>query len=126
MTWIGPANVEPLSNPDGPLDLALYNPPCLFRRIGVQALDDANVSWRLAYTTASLNSLWAGVAAGLGITLRTATGIPSALRRLGTQDGLPELPSVDLCLHGAHRKLSPALDQLKQVVLKSAAEHLAA
>ncbi|KGC37066.1 LysR substrate-binding domain-containing protein [Burkholderia pseudomallei] len=126
MTWIGPANVEIRPSAGGPLDLALYNPPCLFRRVGVQALDDANISWRLAYTTASLHSLWAGVAAGLGITLRTATGIPPALRRLGTRDGLPELPSIDLCLHGAHRKLSPALEQLKRVVLKSAVEHLAA
>ncbi|AOK28266.1 LysR family transcriptional regulator [Burkholderia singularis] len=125
MTWIGPQNFTRRSTAGAALDLALYNPPCLFRRAGVQALDDANISWRLAYTTASLQSLWAGVAAGLGITLRTAAGIPPTLRRLGVRDGLPELPTVDLCLHGAHRKLSPALEQLKQVVLESAVEHLA-
>lgn len=125
MTWIGPDSSDTTTTSCKPLDLALYNAPCMFRRAGVQALEDANISWRLAYTTASLQSLWAGVAAGLGITVRTATDIPPSLRRLGVADGLPELPTIDLCLHGAHRKLSPALEQLKQVVLESAIKHLA-
>ncbi|ALK33871.1 LysR substrate-binding domain-containing protein [Burkholderia plantarii] len=127
MAWIGPnhgAAAPP--RPDRPLDLALYNPPCQFRRAGVQALDDAKIPWRLAYTTASLQSLWAGVEAGLGITLRTAAGIPPTLRRLGEAEGLPGLPVVELCLHDGQTRMSPALEQLRQVVLDQARVHLAA
>ena len=124
MIWIGPRDAEIRLSSGRPLDLALYQSPCLFRRAGIAALDHAHISWRLAYTTASLQSLWSGVAAGLGITLRTAAGMPSSLRRLGEKDGLPPLPSVELCLHSRSRDVSPALAQLKRVVLDSAAAHL--
>ncbi|VVE78832.1 LysR substrate-binding domain-containing protein [Pandoraea sputorum] len=126
MTWIGPVGVDIVLTPGIALDLALYNPPCFFRRAGIEALDAAGISWRLAYTTASLQSLWSGVAAGLGITLRTAAGLPSSLKRLGTKEGLPPLPSVALCLHAGHRDTSPALAQLKRVVTECAGANLAA
>ncbi|MGG1948478.1 LysR substrate-binding domain-containing protein [Trinickia sp. NRRL B-1857] len=124
MTWIGPCDAQMRLSPGRPLDLALYQSPCLFRRAGIEALDNAHISWRLAYTTASLQSLWSGVAAGLGITLRTAAGIPSSLRQLGEKDGLPPLPTVELCLHSRPKDVSPALAQLKRVVLDNAAAHL--
>lgn len=126
MTWIGPASLDVVLNPGVPLDLALYNSPCFFRRAGISALDNANISWRLAYTTASLQSLWAGVAAGLGITLRTTAGVPSSLRRLGEKEGLPPLPTVELCLHTGRGDVPPALAQLKRVVIEHATENLGA
>lgn len=126
MTWIGPVGVDVVLTPGLPLELALYNPPCFFRRAGIEALDVAGISWRLAYTTASLQSLWSGVAAGLGITLRTAAGLPPSLKRLGAKEGLPPLPSVALCLHTGHRDTPPALAQLKRVVTECAGANLAA
>lgn len=120
MTWIGPAGTEAILKPDAPLDLALYNPPCFFRRVGIEALDNASIPWRLAYTTASLQSLWAGVAAGLGITLRTTAGIPPFLMRLGERHGLPPLPEVELCLHSAPTSTNPASSQLERTVIEHA------
>jgi DNA-binding transcriptional LysR family regulator len=124
MSWIGAASNEVVLNRGVPLDLALYNSPCFFRRAGIAALDAANISWRLAYTTASLQSLWAGVAAGLGITLRTAIGLPASLKPLGEREGLPALPTVELCLHTARRDAPPALQQLKRVVVENAMANL--
>lgn len=117
MTWIGPAGTEVVLKAGAPLDLALYHAPCFFRRAGIEALDQAAVPWRLAYATASLQSLWAGVAAGLGITLRTTAGIPPSLMRLGERHGLPPLPVVELCLHAAPGASNPALGQLERVVI---------
>ncbi|HEV2679118.1 MAG TPA: LysR substrate-binding domain-containing protein [Rhodanobacter sp.] len=124
MTWIGPAGSDVVLRPDVPLDLALYNSPCFFRRAGIEALDKASISWRLAYATASLQSLWAGVAAGLGITLRTTAGIPPFLVRLDERYGLPPLPIVELCLHSGQSELSPALSQLERVVIDNATGNL--
>jgi DNA-binding transcriptional LysR family regulator len=124
MTWIGPAGLESVLRPGVPLDLALYNPPCFFRRGGLEALDNANISWRVAFTTASLQSLWAGVAAGLGITLRTSAGLPSSLKRLDGAFGLPALPTVELCLHNGNRSLSPALGQLRRIVIETTIANL--
>ena len=125
MSWIGPAGIDFFLKSDAPLDLALYNSPCFFRRAGIEALDNANISWRLAYTTASLQSLWAGVLAGLGVTLRTGAGVPPSLQRLDGKHGLPPLPTVELCLHSAHRDMPPALAQLKLVVIENAKINLA-
>ena len=74
------------------------------------------MAWRSAFVTASLQSLGAGVAAGLGITLRTRAGIPAQLKRLDGKYGLPPLPRVDVCLHAAGDPESPALKQLRRTV----------
>ena len=122
--WIGPTAVDVRPRRDIPLDLALYNPPCFFRRAGIEALDKANISWRLAYTTSSLQSLWAGVTAGLGITLRIANGLPLSLRQLDARNGLPSLPTVELCLHAGQHEMPPALAELKRVVIENAVINL--
>ncbi|WP_396332940.1 LysR substrate-binding domain-containing protein [Burkholderia anthina] len=125
MAWIGPAGFDLRSSSGMPLDLALYKPPCMFRKAGTDALDNAGIAWRLAYTTGSLQSLWAGVAGGLGITLRTMAGVPPTLRRLGERDGLPPLPSVKLCIHTGERDASAALVNLKRVVVDHLVANLA-
>jgi DNA-binding transcriptional LysR family regulator len=125
MTWLGPADPAGGFRPGAVLDLALYHPPCFFRQAGIEALDRAGIAWRPAFVTASLQSLWAGVAAGLGITLRTSAGIPPQLMRLDERHGLPPLPSVDVCLHAAHGEASPALTHLRRAVTEQALAHFA-
>jgi DNA-binding transcriptional LysR family regulator len=107
-----------------PLDLALFNPPCFFRRAGIEALDRASIPWRAAYITSSLQSLWAGVEAGLGLTLRTSAGIPPSLVRLDGRHGLPPLPVVELCLHSGQDTANPAASQLERVVIDNAVGNL--
>ncbi|HWG10133.1 MAG TPA: LysR substrate-binding domain-containing protein [Rhodanobacteraceae bacterium] len=124
MTWIGPAGVDVIVEAGAPLDLALFNPPCFFRRAGIEALDKASIPWRPAYVTASLQSLWAGVEAGLGITLRTTAGIPPSLVRLDESHGLPPLPVVELCLHSGQDTANPAASQLERVVIDNAVGNL--
>ncbi|RDS82290.1 LysR family transcriptional regulator [Dyella monticola] len=124
MTWIGPVGTEVIVKPDTPLDLALYNSPCFFRRAGLEALDKTAIPWRVAYATASLQSLWAGVAAGLGITLRTTAGIPRSLMRLDERHGLPPLPEVELCLHAGQDTANPAVSQLERMVIDHAIGNL--
>lgn len=124
MTWIGPAGTGEVVRPDAVLDLALYQPPCFFREAGTAALDKAGIAWRPAFVTASLHSLWAGVAAGLGITVRTGADLPPSLMRLDERHGLPPLPSVDLCLHGAAGRASAALAHLRQAVKEGGQVHL--
>jgi DNA-binding transcriptional LysR family regulator len=124
MSWIGSAGSAEVVRPDAVLDLALYQPPCFFRKAGTGALDQAGIAWRAAFVTASLHSLWAGVAAGLGITVRIGAELPPTLMRLDGRHGLPALPSVDLCLHAAPGAPSAALTHLRQAVMVQARAHL--
>jgi len=123
MVWIGPAvaAADPVWAPGEPIPLVLFDAPCFFRKAGLAALDRAGLAWRVAFTSASLHGLWAAVEAGLGITLRTATGLPASVVPL---DGLPPVPTVALSLHDGGREASPAVARLRLIVKESLAANL--
>jgi len=121
MVWIGPASGEPVSLPGEPIPLVVFDAPCFFREAGLGALDRAGLAWRVAFTSASLAGLWAAVEAGLGITLRTATGLPGSVVPI---DGLPPAPTVPLALHDGGRRTSPAVSRLREIVSESLAANL--
>jgi len=102
LQWIGPADARPESwrNQSTPLPLVAFDAPCLMRTIATDALDRAGIAWRLAFTSHSLGAVWAAVAAGLGVTVRTKFGLRNNLRALPAAEyGLPALPRVGLVLH---------------------------
>jgi hypothetical protein len=52
-------------------------------------------------------------------------GVPPALRQLGERDGLPPLPSVDVCVHAGEGDAPSALVSLKRVVVDTLIANLA-
>jgi DNA-binding transcriptional LysR family regulator len=102
LEWIGRADASAESWRDrgGPLPLVAFDAPCLMRTIATEALDHAGIAWRLAFTSHSLGAVWAAVAAGLGVTVRTRFGMRNNLRTLPPAEyGLPALQTVGLVLH---------------------------
>lgn len=123
MRWIGAAAGQPAAASDGePLALVLFEPPCMMRTAAIDALDRAGMPWRVAFTSPSLGGVWAAVAAGLGVTVRTEIGLPPGLRSLEhAAAGLPALPQVDLLLHRAAAELDPTTQRLRDSVLNAVA-----
>lgn len=134
--WIGAAsanaaqpseqpNVLPSEQPTEPIPLAVYEAPCFFRQRALAALDKAGQPWRIAFTSPSLHGLWAAVEAGLGVTLRTAVGLPATLRVL---DGLPPIadPVLPVCLHDGGRILGPTSTSLRAAIVATLADRLTA
>ena len=81
--------------------------------------------WRIAFNSPSLAGLYAAVEAGLGVTPRTAEGIPSRLRVLGAESGLPEMTStIDLFLHVGMENPLPATDRLREALMETLATGL--
>jgi hypothetical protein len=69
-------------------------------------------------TTPSLASLWCGVRAGLGLTVRTPLAIPKGLSILRpSASALPELPSIDIVLY-CTADPSPAVQIFKDMLLE--------
>ncbi|MDC9835357.1 LysR substrate-binding domain-containing protein [Rhizobium binxianense] len=122
MRWIGPAEGPPAwqAASGEPMPLASLEAPCLLRSAATRALDEAGISWRLAFVSPSLGGLWAATAAGLGLTNRTPIGLPAKVRPLvpGTV-GLPDLPKLGLVLHRAEAEPQPAAARLGELVLQS-------
>jgi DNA-binding transcriptional LysR family regulator len=115
MAWIGPKGFGCAHGEKIPL--ALFEAPCVFRQPGVEALERAQRSWRLAFTSPSLSGLWAAARAGLGITIRTALGVPSPLAALDKSSGLPKLPQIELSLYAAKANPSQAVARLREILL---------
>lgn len=102
LEWIGPTDtgLALWKNQSGPLPLVTFDAPCLMRTIATEVLDRAGIPWRFAFTSHSLGAVWAAVAAGLGVTVRTTFGLRHNLRILPAAEyGLPALPKIGLVLH---------------------------
>jgi DNA-binding transcriptional LysR family regulator len=123
LAWIGAAASPAAWTLGEPIPLAVYEAPCFFRQRALAALDKAGVPWRIAFTSPSLHGLWAAVEAGLGITLRTAIGLPAPLRVL---DGLPAItdPALAVCLHDGGRALAPTAASLRSAIIETLAGKL--
>ncbi|MEH7878432.1 LysR substrate-binding domain-containing protein [Rhizobium laguerreae] len=122
MRWIGPAEGQPAwqAASGEPMSLASLEAPCLLRSAATKALDEAGISWRLAFVSPSLGGLWAATAAGLGLTIRTPIGLPAKVRPLAPRTiGLPDLPKLGLVLHRAEAEPQPAAGRLAELVLQS-------
>ncbi|BAU89396.1 LysR family transcriptional regulator [Methylorubrum populi] len=122
MVWVGPRGHAGLAA-QRPLPLALFGPPCLFRHVATEALDAAGVPWRIAFSSPGLAGLWAAVAAGLGVGLRTPHGLPPSLRPLDPDEaGLPPLPSLRLRLVRGPSAADPAVERFAELLGATLAE----
>ena len=124
MVWIGRPDWDGVKALGGePLPLVAFEPPCVFRSAGIEALDRAGIAWRLAFTSASLAGLWAATGAGLGITLRTTVSLPNSLVVLKPGAfGLPRLPKVVLTLCKA--KADSAVNHLCEILRETIAAQI--
>jgi DNA-binding transcriptional LysR family regulator len=126
MQWIGPGEGDVRRGPDDPLPLVLGDAPSRFRTAAIQALDEAQKPWRLAFSSPSPSGLWGAVAAGLGVSVRTRFGLPGAVRIIGAAEaGLPTLPTIKLSIYHAGRTPTRAAAYVMASVQDALAESLA-
>jgi DNA-binding transcriptional LysR family regulator len=126
MRWIGPAKpLDVRSGEGGALPLVALDAPCLLRTVATETLDRAGIAWRMAFSSPSLGGIWAAVAAGLGLTIRTDIGLPANVRAIvpGLLD-LPALPKMALHLHQRDADLDPVAARLAEILLQAAVETL--
>jgi DNA-binding transcriptional LysR family regulator len=118
MCWIGPGKGG-ARNEGEPLPLVVLDAPCIMRTAAIDALDRAGIPWRVVFTSASLAGIWAAVAAGLGVSLRTGVGLPTSVRALPAGElGLPVLDRLGLTLHRAEAVMTPAVERLGQLIVQ--------
>lgn len=88
-----------LAHEEDPLPLALFQPGCSFRDWAIASLNRLGRPYRVAYTSASISGILAAVTAGLAVTVLCRSVLPSGVRPLGVDEGLPPLPSASITLH---------------------------
>lgn len=122
MCWIESATGNAPDEQPGALPLVLFDTPCMMRSAATEALDQAGIPWRIAFTSVSLSGVWAAVSAGLGVTVRTRVGLPDYLR---VRTDLPSLPALNLVLHHADTESSDTVEKLSSIIRESVLSLLA-
>ncbi|MGM0452874.1 MAG: LysR substrate-binding domain-containing protein [Thermodesulfobacteriota bacterium] len=83
-----------------PLPLALFpEGACVFRESALAALETCERKWRMVCTSRGLAGIRAVVVAGMAITIVTPSTLSPNMSIIGTDEGLPDLPDVELGLH---------------------------
>lgn len=112
-------------SPGETVTLVLHDAPCIFRHFGLRALEQAELASSVAFTSSSLPGLWAALAAGLGVSVRTTIGMPASLAPLDPRAmKLPSLPAVPLTLHRTARTLDGPAEVLADLVRTAVLERM--
>jgi len=122
LVWIAGRDFAPR---DEPLPLVVLGPQCVFRKEAIESLDAAGHPWRIAAVSPSLAGLWALGMAGLGVTVRSALGVPRSLVSHKTLFDLPRLGAFPVTLHAVAGGLSPGVERLRDILRDVVVDYLA-
>ena len=120
MVWV---LKKDLPLPD-PLNLVLFEPPCVFREVATEILGKANRPWRQVFVSPSLAGTWAAVEAGLGLSIRTRIGLPGNLTSQARLSGTRQLPLVDVTVLQRPFPATPVVVRLRDLLVQSLRERL--
>ncbi|MES0883878.1 LysR substrate-binding domain-containing protein [Roseibium sp. SCP14] len=85
--------------PEDPLSLVLFPSGCVCRDVALDALKGTDRSWRVAYSTRSIGLMEQAMLEGSGVSVMEASVIPSSLKIIDGQAGLPPLTEVAISVH---------------------------
>jgi len=105
--------------PGRPVPLVVYQAPSLSRSMSVQALDAAEMPYRITCTVRGVNGVLAAVRAGLGIAVFARSLSPRDLIELPPAVGLPQLGEVDFVLLTGPRAPTEAAAALTTAILNN-------
>ncbi|WP_460031035.1 LysR substrate-binding domain-containing protein [Megalodesulfovibrio paquesii] len=115
MVWFAAAQFQ--LTPDAELPLVLLPPPCSYRAMALEALQQAGRASRIACTCHSLMGLQAAVAGGLGVSILGRSFVQEGLREL-PPGLLPELPQTEFAIFGEEGARVPAAAPLVAFLLE--------
>jgi len=117
LVWIASSTFIPPH--EQPLPLAMLGPQCAFRRCALQHLEAADIPYRIAASSPSLDGLWAALLGGLGVTARTALNLPGGLGSAGSLYSLPLLGSLPVTLHRNAHSNGVSTDGMASLLTKA-------
>ena len=91
------------------LPLAVFEEDCVFRNWAVEALEKAGIEYRIVYVSRSISGILDAARAGLAIAPVVQSNVPSDLKIVGVETGLPILPVSNIVLHQARRQFSETI-----------------
>jgi DNA-binding transcriptional LysR family regulator len=100
-----------------PLPIAVFPQGSAARASAIQALQRADIRYRMSYESPSLLGLISMVDAGLAVAPLARCSIPAQLTVVGEAEGLPALPPIEVILARSARSARPPCDFLAEQLL---------
>lgn len=101
------------------ISLVVYQSPSISRSLGVQALEQAGLPYRVSCTVRGVLGVVAATRAGLGVAIFARSLIPGGLVELPSSAGLPDVGEIDLVLLASPRPVSQPAEALTAAILAS-------
>ncbi len=120
LTWVAGPHDRPETEEVVPL--AVLPPGSVYRQRTLEALGRVGRRWTITSFSESLAGLQAAVFAGLAVSVFPRCAVQPGMRCPGTQDGLPDLPAIELVLHRRPMGLSAAAEHLGDFVERELAQ----
>ena len=96
LTWVGAHGSQTALR--DPLSLALSPAGCQIREVALHSLGACGRRWKVSYSSNQFSTMRAAIAAGEAISVLPSRAVPRDLVRIGSEFGLPDLPSVELVI----------------------------
>ena len=101
------------------VSIAVFEDDCIFRTWAIEALEKSGISYRIVYVSRSISGLIDAVRAGFAIAPIIASNVPSDLKIVGLDNGLPVLPVSNIVLHKTRKVTSEIIDCFSEYIIKS-------
>ena len=92
---------------------------CYWRSVALRALERAGGPHRVVASATSVEGLYAPVAAGKAVTVSSALKLPSGLRVVSDDEGLPQLPDDIVIIIKSRSAVQPHTDALTEIILST-------
>lgn len=119
LLWMGSEDLDLAAiwkGEDRLLPLAVFHEGCLHRRWALEALQEKDIAYRIAFSSLSLTAIYAAVRTSLAVSPMLRSCSAPGCRFLAPDCGLPRLPDVTVALHVRKTAEHPAVACLAQFV----------
>ncbi|PZQ16104.1 MAG: LysR family transcriptional regulator [Ancylobacter novellus] len=117
LVWVAARGARPeLADP---LPLAVLPAGSVYRQRALEALAGAGRRWAIRTVSDTIAGLQAAVLARLAVSVFPHCAVPPGMRRLGEEDGMPDLPAIDLMLMRRPAGVSDAAEHLAQFISRA-------
>jgi len=104
------------------LPIAVFEDDCIFRTWAIEALEKSGISYRIVYMSRSISGLIDAVRAGFAVAPIIRSNVPSDLKIIGIENGLPVLPVSNIVLHKTKKVTSEIIECFSEHIIKSFGE----
>ena len=105
-------------DPKNPAPLVGHPKNCEYRKRMTEALEKNGRKWRLAYTSPDISGVQDAVEAGLGISALTNATLTKNMKKLGPNDGFPQLANIKIGLFYKLPRVSESGQELARDLLE--------